>query len=102
MCRIAAGLPSDLFPRSTQARLLGLDRADDRTLWDRAGANGFVLVSQDAEFAEMAALYGPLPKVICLRGGNRPTEAVEKTLRRNHALIRSFASEDEAACLEFH
>lgn len=91
---------SDLFPGSTQARLIGLDRADDRTLWDHADANGFALVTQDADFAEMAALHGPPPKVIWLRGGNQPTAAVEDALRRNYALIHDFGEDGEAACLE--
>ena len=90
----------DLFPGSSQARLLGLDRADDRTLWDHAGAGGFALVTQDADFAEMAALLGPPPKVVWLRGGNRPTPAIEETLRRHHALLLDFARSDDAACLE--
>lgn len=93
---------ADLFPGSTQARLVSLDRADDRTLWNHAAANGFALVTQDADFAEMAALYGPPPKVVWLRGGNRPTAAIEETLRRNHVLIRDFTREDEAACLELY
>lgn len=91
---------ADLHPGSTQARLLGLDQASDRMLWDHAAAGGFVLVTQDADFADMAALYGPPPKVIWLRGGNRPTSAVEDTLRRSHALLLDFAAQDEAACLE--
>lgn len=93
---------ADLFPNSTQARLVGLDRADDRTLWEHAAAGGFVLVTQDADFAEMAAVYGPPPKVVWLRGGNRPTAAVEATLRRAHALLLDFARNREAACLELH
>ncbi|WP_093256410.1 DUF5615 family PIN-like protein [Rubrimonas cliftonensis] len=91
---------SDLFPGSSQARLAGLDRADDRTLWAHAGTHGFVLVSQDADFADMATLYGPPPKVIWLRGGNRSTEAVEAVLRRHATLIATFDAEDAAACLE--
>lgn len=93
---------SDLFPGSTQTRLLGLDRADDRTLWAYAAQHGFVLVSKDADFAEMAALHGPPPKVIWLRGGNRPTGAIESILRRHHSLIRDFVGEDEVACLELY
>lgn len=92
----------DLFPNSSQARLLGLDRADDRTLWDHAAAQGFALVTQDADFAEMAALYGPPPKVVWLRGGNRPTATIEEALRRSHALMLDFARENEAACLELY
>lgn len=49
----------DLFPGSSQVRLLGLAEADDRVLWQHAKANGFILVSQDSDFADMAGLYGP-------------------------------------------
>ncbi len=41
---------NDLFPGSRQVRLLGLDGADDRAIWDYARANGFVLVTLDADF----------------------------------------------------
>ncbi len=91
---------ADLFPGSDQARLLGLDRASDPTLWAHAREHGFALVTQDADFAEMAALYGPPPKVIWLRAGNQPTAAVEDTLRRNQLLIHDFDRDPEAACLE--
>ena len=93
---------ADLFPNSSQARLLSLDRADDRTLWDYAAAHSFTLVTQDADFAEMAALFGPPPKVVWLRGGNRPTPAIEEILRRSHMLLLDFARDDEAACLELY
>ena len=92
----------DLFPGSSQARLLGLDRADDRTLWAHAAAQGYMLVTQDADFAEMAALYGPPPKVVWLRVGNQPTAVIEQALRRNHELLLDFASENTAACLEIY
>ncbi len=36
---------SDLFPESTQALLVGLDRAEDRVLWEYASANDYVIVS---------------------------------------------------------
>ena len=50
----------------------------------------------------MAALYGPPPKVIWLRGGNQPTAAIEATLRRNHLMISDFVHEDEIACLDLY
>ena len=46
---------ADLFPGSSQVRLLGLAEADDHALWHYAKANGFMLVSQDSDFADMAA-----------------------------------------------
>ncbi len=39
----------DLFPGSTHVRILGLEEADDLTIWNYAKANGFTIVSQDAE-----------------------------------------------------
>ena len=47
---------AELFPESRQVRLPGLAEADDGIVWQYAKANGFTLVSQDADFAEMAAL----------------------------------------------
>jgi predicted nuclease of predicted toxin-antitoxin system len=92
---------ADLFPASSQVRLLGLDRSDDRTIWEHAKANGFALVSLDADFAELAALRGPPPKVIWLRCGNQPTATVEALLRDHAEAIATF-QHDAAACLEIY
>jgi predicted nuclease of predicted toxin-antitoxin system len=47
---------TDLFPESNHVRLLGLSEVGDRFLWDYAKSNDFTIVSQDADFAEMAVL----------------------------------------------
>ena len=91
---------ADLFPDSDQVRRLGLDQADDRALWQHAKVNGFTLGSQDSDFADMATLYGPPPKVIWLRCGNQPTDAVEKLLRGHAEAITQFGQDTDAACLE--
>jgi len=80
---------ADLFPDSPQARLAGLAEADDRALWQHAKTNNFTLVSQDSDFADMATLFGPPPKVIWLRCGNQPAAAVEKLLRRRDRRVRA-------------
>jgi predicted nuclease of predicted toxin-antitoxin system len=59
------------------------------------------LVSLDADFAELAALRGPLPKVIWLRCGNQPTSIVEALLRSHGEAIAGF-EHDAAACLEIY
>jgi uncharacterized protein (DUF433 family)/predicted nuclease of predicted toxin-antitoxin system len=64
---------TDLFPGTSQVRLVGLAESGDRAVWDYAKTNGFMLVSLDSDFAEMAALLGSPPKVIWLRCGNQPT-----------------------------
>ena len=60
-----------------------------------------MLVTLDADFAEMATLNGPPPKVIWLRRGNQPTAAIEAMLREHEEAIASF-ERDDAACLEIY
>jgi predicted nuclease of predicted toxin-antitoxin system len=93
---------ADAFPQSNQVGLLGLAKADDREVWDFAKTNEFTIVSQDADFAEMAALLGPPPKVIWLRSGNQPTAAISKLLRHHAELIVAFGYDDGAACLQIY
>jgi predicted nuclease of predicted toxin-antitoxin system len=90
-----------LFPDSTQVRLIGLERADDHTIWRFARTNEFVLVTLDADFVEMAALFGAPPKVIWLRCGNQETTATEALLRTHAGLIQEF-NRDDSACLEIY
>ena len=93
---------ADLFPNSSQIRLVGLERADDLGVWAYAKANGFMLVSQDADFAEMASTLGSAPKVIWLRCGNQPTFAIANILRVHAEAIAIFAEDEDAAFLEVY
>lgn len=54
LCRLLA----DLFPDSTQVRQLGLDHSSDDVIWRRAEQEGFVIVTLDADFADIATLRG--------------------------------------------
>jgi predicted nuclease of predicted toxin-antitoxin system len=93
---------ADLFPNSSQVSLLGMSEADDRVIWEHAQANGFTLVSQDSDFADLATLIGPPPKVIWLRFGNKPTNAVERELRDHADAITAFEQDNTAVCLEIY
>lgn len=79
-----------------------MDVSDDRVIWDFAKRNGFVLVTQDSDYAELAALYGAPPKVIWLRCGNQPTDQIESLLRRNLSQIKAFEADAMVACLELY
>lgn len=94
-------LLADLFPESRQARLAGLAEASDRVIWDYARTNSFAIVSLDSDFADMAAVLGPPPKVIWLRCGNQPSAAVERLLRDHAQTIAAFG-QDDANCLEIY
>ena len=72
---------ADLFPDSTQTRLLNFGRTSDPQLWLFAKTHEFVFVTKDRDVAELAILRGAPPKVIWLRIGNCKTAAVERTRR---------------------
>ena len=88
---------ADTFPGSAHVRELGLGGAPDRTIWDRAARDGFVLVTKDEDFHRLSVMLGPPPKVVWIRLGNRTTASVAELLRRERDRVESFcASPDEA------
>src|SRR5258706_13135164 len=95
-------LLADTFPESNQVRLLGMEEAEDRAIWEYAKANDFILVSQDSDFADIATLFGPPPKVIWVRYGNQPTYAIEQRLRDHAEAITAFAADEATACWEIY
>ena len=48
--RLVSFLQQD-YPGSTQVALIGLERADDKDIWEFAKKNGFVIVTRDADSA---------------------------------------------------
>lgn len=70
------GALTEVFPGSAHVRLLGMERADDETIWHFAKANGFTIVTQDSDFNERSLLFGYPPKVIWLKCGNASTDRV--------------------------
>jgi predicted nuclease of predicted toxin-antitoxin system len=93
---------ADLFPGSNQVRPLNLDRADDQAIWQFAKTNGFTIVSLDSDFADMAGLFGPPPKVIWLRCGNQTNAVIEKLFRDHAEAIIAFEHDANAACWEVY
>lgn len=93
---------ADLFPESGHVRSHGLSEAADSVLWEFAKANGFTIVTQDVDFAELAGLLGSPPKVIWLRAGNQTTSTIAALLRRHARTIESFEDDDGTACLEIY
>jgi predicted nuclease of predicted toxin-antitoxin system len=65
-------------------------------------SRGYVIVTLDADFADIAALRRSPPKVVWLRCGNQPTATIERLVRDHAALIVSFAESDDVACLELY
>jgi predicted nuclease of predicted toxin-antitoxin system len=91
---------ADVFPDSTQTRLLNFSTSDDSTIWQHAKENGFVVVTLDKDFADLALQRGTPPKIIWLRCGNSTVAEVERLLRANFADIEKFESHPTAEVLE--
>ncbi len=87
------------YPDSAHVAGLNLDTAADRAIWDYAGAHGYVIVSKDTDFRQLAFLYGPPPKVIWLRVGNVSTSVIEDLLRTSVDTVGRFVSSDEESFL---
>ena len=91
---------ADIFPNSTQTKLLGFNRAADAFIWEHARANGFVVVTLDKDFADLSFLRGAPPKVIWLRCGNSTVAEVEQLLRLNRQAIHAFETKQDSELLE--
>lgn len=91
---------SDVFPRSTQTRLLNFGRTGDSELWFYARTHGYILVTKDRDIAELAVLRGAPPKVVWLRIGNCSAGEVESTLRRNYDAIEDLVADPDRVVLE--
>ena len=59
LCRRLA----DLFPDSSQTRLLAFETAADQTVWQHAKLHGFMVVTLDKDFADIALQRGAPPKL---------------------------------------
>ncbi|MBI4027244.1 MAG: DUF5615 family PIN-like protein [Verrucomicrobia bacterium] len=93
---------ADVFPESNHIRLLGMRTADDHTIWKYAKANGFVMVTLDADFYDISLLRGHPPKLIWLRCGNCPVRDIERLLRKNASTLLAFEKDAGMGCLELH
>lgn len=63
------------YPGTSQVTLLGMEQASDIALWQYAKQEGFVIVTRDADFQEIALVHGHPPSVIWLKTEN-PSKAI--------------------------
>ncbi len=87
---------ADLYPNSDHLDLLGLGTADDALVWEHAKRNGFIVVTKDADFADLSVLRGFPPKIVWIRRGNCSTGDIEQILRDRHAEIKDFVTNSPA------
>ena len=91
---------TDVFPDSTQTSLLGFSAVTDSVVWQHAKENGFVIVTLDKDFSDLALQRGVPPKIIWMRCGNSTVVEVERLLRINLPEIQRFEADSTAEVLE--
>lgn len=96
--RLVSFLQRD-FPGSTHVTDVGLATASDNAVWEFAIANGFAIVSKDADFHHMSFLFGAPPKTVWIRLGNCTTAEITACLFRQAGPLQAFLSDPEAALL---
>jgi predicted nuclease of predicted toxin-antitoxin system len=85
----------ELFPDSAHVFGTGLERdTSDERIWTYAAANGFTIVTADADFVSLAETLGPPPRTIWLENCNYKTSVVEELLRRNAIRIADLEQSD--------
>ena len=87
------------FPDSAHVSRVGLDQADDATVWEFAAANGLTIVTKDADFSEISLRLGAPPKVIWLRRSNCSVGDTAAMLRDQVDGIRAFLDDTRSAVL---
>jgi len=90
----------DIFPDSTQTKLIGLGMVNDSVVWQHAKDIGFVVATLDKDFSDLALQRGVPPKIIWLRCGNSTVAEIEHLLRANFADIEKFETHPAAEVLE--
>ena len=87
------------FPDSIHVSRVGLDQADDVTVWAFAEANSLTIVTKDADFSEISLRLGAPPKVIWLRRGNCSVDDTVAMLHDHVDGVRSFLDDARSAVL---
>jgi predicted nuclease of predicted toxin-antitoxin system len=95
-------LLADFYPDSQHVFMLGMDQANDQTIWDYAAQNDFTIVTRDSDFNDLSLIRGFPPQVIWIRRGNCSTREVEQILRSATEIIQQMAQDSSLGVLTLH
>ena len=99
LSRKLVGRLAELYPASAHVVQFDLLERPDLEIWNFARREGFIVVSTDADFYELATTLGPPPKVVWLRRWRHPTRDAEMVLRREAIRITKFAADSDLGIL---
>jgi predicted nuclease of predicted toxin-antitoxin system len=89
----------NIFPDSNHVTSVLSETVDDRTIWEFAKQNNFMIVTKDDDFEQRSILFGHPPKVIWIRLGNCRTADVERLLRNSQKVIEASGEDDQKSIL---
>jgi len=90
------------FPNALSIKEVGLYEADDRTIWDFAKSNNFIIVTQDDDFNNFVNVWGFPPKVIWIKTGNLSNATLVSILITRKNEIQQFIDNQEVGLLEIY
>jgi predicted nuclease of predicted toxin-antitoxin system len=93
----------NLFPNSIHTSSVGLNGQPDKEIRKYCQLNDYTIVTFDADFYELANLFGHPPKIIWIRTGNMSTNNIAKIVSEYSNDIKDFVTKKEfekVACLE--
>ncbi|MBV9611048.1 MAG: DUF5615 family PIN-like protein [Acidobacteriaceae bacterium] len=96
--RLAPRLVS-LFGALTHVRDIGLQRADDKIIWEWAKTNGHTVITADGDFVAMSQRLGWPPKVIHVEQCGYPFRVIEDILRKNAIRISELHKDNAVGLL---
>ena len=90
---------ADLYLNSDHLDLLGLETAEDSLVWEHAKQNSFMVVTKDADLADLSVLRGFPPKVLWIRRGNCSTNNIEEILRDHYVEVEDLVEDSASGIL---
>ena len=97
-----AQLLCDEYPDSTHVMLLDMEGASDEQIWAHAKEEGYIIVTQDADFHEYSLLYGGPPLVVWLRCGNQSKTYLLEKLQSSRSIIEAAALDPDIWSLKIY
>lgn len=75
---------ADLYPGSVHVKDLNLDVGGDNPIWDYAKERSLIVATKDRDYRDLSRRLGYPPKVVLIRLGNCPRDAVAALLRERY------------------
>ena len=89
-----------VFPDIQQVTTLGLTNKTDRSIWDFAKKQDFIIVTFDSDFYDLSLTEGHPPKIIWIKSGNLTSDYLADLLAKKATQIQQFSEDKELSCLE--